>query len=94
MYMSKTIDGYTYERSTAKGKKLMVEVDGKKIHFGQDGYEHFRDRTGLLPKHLNHNDKARRQNYLARTSKIKRKDGSNTANDPKSANFHARKVLW
>jgi hypothetical protein len=92
--MSKTIDGYTYQRSTAKDKKLMVEVDGKTIHFGQDGYEHFRDRTGLLPKSLNHGDKARRQSYLARTAKIKRKDGTKTANDPKSANFHARKVLW
>lgn len=92
--MSKTIDGYTYERSTAKGKKLMVKVDGKTIHFGASGMEHFRDRTGLLPKSLNHGDKARRQSYLARTAKIRRKDGSLTANDPKSANYHARKILW
>lgn len=94
MYMSKTIDGYTYQLSTAKDKKLMVEVDGKTIHFGQLPYTHFRDRTGLLPKYLNHGDKERRQSYLARTAKIKRKDGTNTANDPTSPNFHARKVLW
>ena len=91
---SKTIDGYTYMRSDKKGKKLMVIVNDKKIHFGADGYTHFRDKTGLLPKSLNHDDKARRQSYLARTAKIRRKDGSLTANDPTSPNYHARKILW
>ena len=91
---SKTIDGYTYMRSDKKGKKLMVIVNDKKIHFGADGYTHFHDKTGLLPKSLNHNDKARRQSYLARTAKIRRKDGSLTANDPTSPNYHARKILW
>jgi hypothetical protein len=85
--MSKTVDGYEYKLSTAKGKKLMVIVDGKTIHFGADGMEHFRDRTGLLPKYLNHGDKQR-------TAKIVRKDGSKTANDPSSANYHARRILW
>ena len=92
--MSKTVDGYEYKLSTAKGKKLMVVVNGKTIHFGASGMEHFRDRTGLLPKHLNHGDKKRRDSYLARTAKILRKDGSKTANDPSSANYHARKILW
>ncbi len=91
---SKTIDGYTYMRSDKKGKKLMVIVNDKKIHFGADGYTHFHDKTGLLPKSLNHDDKARRQSYLARTAKIRRKDGSLTANDPTSPNYHARKILW
>lgn len=92
--MSKTVDGYEYKLSTAKDKKLMVVVNGKTIHFGQKGYTHFRDRTGLLPKYLNHGDKQRRDSYLSRTAKILRKDGSKTANDPNSANYHARKILW
>ena len=92
--MSKTVDGYEYKLSTAKDKKLMVVVNGKTIHFGQKGYTHFRDRTGLLPKYLNHGDKQRRDSYLSRTAKILRKDGSKTANDPTSANYHARKILW
>ena len=91
---SKTIDGYTYMRSDKKGKKLMVTVNNKRVHFGADGYTHFHDKTGLLPKSLNHDDKARRQSYLARTAKIRRKDGSLTANDPTSPNYHARKILW
>ncbi len=96
--MGKTINGYEYELSTAKGKKLMtvVKVNGKErtVHFGNIDYQHFRDKTGLLPKRLNHNDKVRRANYLSRTAKIKRKDGTLTANDPTSPNFHARNVLW
>ena len=44
--MSKTVDGYEYKLSTATGKKLMVVVNGKTIHFGASGMEHFRDRTG------------------------------------------------
>ena len=92
--MSKTVDGYEYKLSTSKGKKLMVVVNNKTIHFGALPMQHFRDRTGLLPKYLNHGDKARRLSYLARTSKIVRKDGSKTINDVNSANYHSRKILW
>ncbi len=85
---------YNYELSTAKGKKLMTTVNGKIIHFGQKGYEHFFDKTGLLPKSLNHNDPERRKSYRSRTAKITYKDGSLTATDPSSPNYHARAVLW
>jgi hypothetical protein len=90
---SKTIDGYTYSLSSNKNKKLKVEVDGKTIHFGDTRYEHFFDKTGLLPKSQNHNDDKRRTSYLARASKIK--DSTGLASDnPKSANYHAIKILW
>ena len=86
---------YNYELSTAKGKKLMViGPAGKLIHFGQLGYEHFFDKTGLLPKSLNHNDPERRKSYRSRTAKITNKDGSLTATDPNSANYHSRKIFW
>ncbi len=85
---------YNYELSTAKGKKLMVVVNGKIIHFGASGMEHFKDKTGLLPKSLNHGDKERRKNYLTRTAKIKDGKGKLTKDNPNSANFHARRVLW
>ena len=85
---------YNYELSTAKGKKLMVVVNGKIIHFGASGMEHFKDKTGLLPKNLNHGDKERRKNYLTRTAKIKDGKGKLTKDNPNSANFHARRVLW
>ena len=92
-YMVK-VGKYNYELSTAKGKKLMVVVNNKLIHFGASGMEHFKDKTGLLPKSLNHGDKDRRDSYLARTANIKRKDGTLTKDDPTSANYHSRRVLW
>jgi hypothetical protein len=85
---------YNYELSTAKGKKLMVVVNNKIIHFGASGMEHFKDKTGLLPKSLNHGDKERRKNYLTRTAKIKDGKGKLTKDNPNSANYHSRRVLW
>ena len=88
------IGKFEYELSTAKGKKLMTKVNGKTIHFGQDGYEHFFDKTGLLPTSLNHKDPKRRQNYLSRTANIKDGLGKLTRNNPNSPNYHSRKILW
>lgn len=92
--MSKTINGFTYELSNLKDKKLMTLVNGKRVHFGNKNYSHFFDKTGLLPKSSNHLDKTRRQSYLARSGGIKDKTGALTANNPKSANYHAIKILW
>ena len=93
--MSKKIGKFVYMKSTAKDKKLMViSPKGKIIHFGQYPYEHFDDKTGLLDKKLNHKDKVRKASYLQRTEKIRRKNGSSTQDDPESANYHARKILW
>jgi hypothetical protein len=71
-----------------------VLVNGKWIHFGQKGYQHYFDRTKLLPKSWNHNDGDRRRRYLARASKITTKKGTLAAKDINSANYHAIKVLW
>jgi len=90
---------YDYEKSTRKGKKLMVKVKQsngkiKTIHFGNDKYQHYEDKTGLLPKSLNHGDKQRRNNYLKRSKAIKNKKGELTHLDPLSANYHAIRILW
>lgn len=82
------VSGFNYELSDRKGKKLMTVVNGKKIYFGADGYQHYFDRSGLLPISLNHLDDKRRQNYLKRTKGIKGTE------DPSSANWHARNILW
>ena len=84
---------YNYERSSRPGKKLMVVVDGKTIHFGDSSMEHFRDRTGIW-KSKDHGDKKRRANYLARTAGIKDGQGRFTKDNPSSANFHSRNILW
>ena len=91
--MSVNIDGYTYKRSTRKGKKLMVKVGDKIIHFGDRNMKHFRDKTRFF-KSLDHNDLNRRKNYLARAKGIKNGDGKLTKNDPNSANYHAIRILW
>lgn len=82
------VGSYDYKLSDKRGKKLMVVVDGKKIRFGDSAYQHFRDKSGLLPKSSNHLDEKRRDNYL------KRAIGLGRSTDPTSANYHAINVLW
>tara|TARA_Y100000114_G_scaffold138331_1_gene141229 strand:- start:6766 stop:7038 length:273 start_codon:yes stop_codon:yes gene_type:complete len=87
------IGKYTYEKSNRKDKKLMTVVDGKKVHFGNPAYQHFKDKTSIW-SNLDHNDKARRDNYLTRSAGIKNKEGKLTKDDPSSPNYHARRILW
>ena len=87
------IGRYNYEKSTKKDKKLMTVVDGKTIHFGSSKMEHFKDKTGIW-SNKDHGDKVRRKNYLARSAGIKNKKGELTKDDPKSPNYHARRILW
>jgi hypothetical protein len=79
---------YNYQLSDRKGKKLMVTVDGKQIHFGDSKYQQFKDKSGLLPASSNHGDQKRRDLYL------KRATGLGRSTDPSSANYHAINVLW
>jgi hypothetical protein len=91
---SAIVDGYKYFKSDRKDKKLMVEVDGEWIHFGNPNYQHYFDRTGLLNKKLNHKDNERRKLYLLRATNIKDNSGRYTYKDPHSANYHAVNILW
>ena len=94
------INGIEYQLSEKKNKKLKAYVNEKWVHFGGGGagtdkiYEHFFDKTGLLPKSLNHQDEKRRELYLKRASKIKDKEGNLTAKDINSPNYHALRILW
>lgn len=88
------IGKYEYLLSDKKDKKLMVIVNNKKIYFGQKGYEHFFDKTGLLDKKLNHKDEKRKERYLKRSKGIKDKNGNLTYKNPESANFHSINILW
>lgn len=81
------MDLYKPFKSKAKNKKLSVYVkqDGKKklIHFGDSRYKDFRE----------HGDEKKRKAYLARSAKIRNKEGKLTKDDKNSANFWAR-TLW
>lgn len=86
------IGSYNYEKSKRKNKKLFTIVNGKEVHFGDIRYQHFKDKTGIH-NNLDHNDKKRRKNYLTRTANQKNKKGL-TKDNPESANYHARRILW
>lgn len=87
------IGKYNYFKSSRRDKKLMTVVDGKTIHFGTPSMEHFYDRTRIW-RDLDHNDENRRYNYLTRSAGIKNGKGELTMNNPLSANYHSRKILW
>ena len=87
------VGSYTYCKSSRPGKKLMVNVDGKTIHFGDANMGHFKDRTGIWSS-KDHGDTKRRDNYRSRAGGIKKKDGSLAVKDPNSANYHAYNILW
>lgn len=87
------IGKFNYEKSTRKDKKLMVIVNGKKIHFGNPNYQHYKDKTGLW-KELDHLDKKRRKNYLSRSGGIRNKEGKLTKDIESSPNYHAIRILW
>ena len=67
------------QRSKKKDKKFDAIVDGKKtVSFGAKGYS---DMT-------QHKDEERKQRYISRHRK------SENWNDPKTAGFYAKHVLW
>ena len=84
---------FDYSKSTRPDKKLMVTVEGKVIHFGDRNSEHYKDRTGIWSS-KNHGDDKRRKSYLSRSHGIKDINGTLTAYDPTSANYHSINVLW
>lgn len=83
--------------STRINKKLVAEFDylGKhhRIHFGDDRYEHYHDKTGFFD-YLDHRDPERRKNYRARHSKIKLKNGKFAYKVPTSPAFWSWNILW
>ena len=69
-----------YKSQNVNKKYAIFDTSGKKIHFGQLGYEDF----------TKHNDKTRKENYLTRTAGMK----GNWKNNPYSANNLSRNILW
>jgi len=85
---------YEYMKSSRPGKKLMVKVDNKLIHFGDINAEHYFDKSGLLDKKLNHMDAKRRENYRKRHSAIKLKNGKLAISNPNQPAWHSYNILW
>jgi hypothetical protein len=70
--------------SKAKGKKYYVIYKGKRINFGAKG----------MSDYTIHKDKARRDRYRARHSKIKLKDGRLAYKVKESPAFWSYRILW
>ena len=71
--------------SKRKNNKYMATLpSGKKVHFGSPNY----------PDYTIHQDKDRRDRYLARAKKIKNKQGELTYTNPESSNFWSVHLLW
>lgn len=68
-------------RSKTKNKKYyIISPEGKKVNFGQMGYEDY----------TYHNDPMRQYNYLRRTAEMK----GNWKSNGYSANNLSRNILW
>ena len=66
-------------KSKTKDKKYDAVIDGKKtIHFGAKGYSDF----------TIHKDEERKDRYINRHKKTE------NWNDPKTAGFYAKNILW
>ena len=87
---------YEVKRSDKPDKKLMVKCDGKWVHFGARGMKSWGNApfASLLPESEKHYDPERRKRYLARATKIKKKDGSLAIDDKCSPNYFAVFSLW
>lgn len=84
-----------FKKSTRKGKKYMVNYNGKLIHFGDSQMQQYFDSVPLkLYSNLNHNDKKRQSSYLSRAKGIKNKQGQLTWRDKNSANYYSVHFLW
>ena len=89
------------EKSKKKEKKYTAQVKNLKnneirfIHFGADGYEQFKDSTGLgCYTKNNHNDIRRRRNYFSRHSNgIKTKKDAIVYEIKKNKKFLNSKIL-
>ena len=82
---AKKLGAESLDYSTRKNNKYMATLQsGKKVHFGSPKY----------PDYLIHQDKDRRDKYLARATKIKNKQGELTYNNPESSNFWSTRLLW
>ena len=82
---AKKLGAESLDYSTCKNNKYVATLSsGRKIHFGSPNY----------PDYLIHQDKDRRDRYLARAKKIKNKLGELTYTNPESSNYWSVNLLW
>lgn len=77
---------FVYKGKAKKKYSIYVLKNGKKrlIHFGSSINKQYKDKLGHY-KHLDHNDKKKRENFLKRMGKT---------NDKSSPKYYSIKYLW
>ena len=66
----------------------------RKIHFGDQRYQQYKDRTNLkLYKHKDHNTRKRMQNYFSRHSGTKNRREAILKEKKKSKGYYTPKIL-
>jgi hypothetical protein len=89
-YYGYIFPGYNIPINAKKGdthkKAVLVKYEDviKLVKFGLRGMEDY----------TSHYDEKRRENYLSRSAGIKDKTGRATKDDPFSANYWSRRILW
>ena len=82
---AKKLGAESLDYTTRKNNKYVATLSsGKKINFGSPNYRDY----------LIHQDKDRRDRYLARAKKIKNKLGELTYTNPESSNYWSVNLLW
>jgi len=79
-----TLGATDFGLSRTKNKKYYVIYNGRRINFGQKGYEDF----------TKHKDVGRQRAYWARHSKIKDKQGRRVINNKESPSYWSARLLW
>jgi len=89
-----------FEKSKRKHKKYTAYVKNRKtkkvrkLHFGDNRYQQYKDRTPLkLYKHLNHGSRKRMQNYFSRHSGRKNRTKAIKYEKKKSNRLYTPKLL-
>lgn len=77
-----------FKKSTRRYKKYMVTLsNGSTVHFGDNRYQQYKDKTGLgLYTHMDHLDKDRRVRY--------KKRHESTRHKKYSPSWFSDKYLW
>lgn len=96
--MKKNIELYKPFKTSVGNFKYQVYVKGengnpKLIGFGHRDYEHYFDKLGHY-NNLDHKDKERQKQYLARAKGIRNAKGELTWKDKNTSNYWAVHKLW
>lgn len=88
-----------FERGKYPHKYTAVMKDGKRVHFGHQDYEHYRDSVpkgmgGGLWSHRDHRDEKRRKSYRARHGGIRSKSGRAAYRKKYTPSWFSYHLLW